>query len=287
MQANIPSELAVEVANTQVRLLYRNALTGALVSASVSILLVWLQAQGPLSDAALPWLITMLAISTGRVILALAYTRNSRLPGETAFWRNAFMVGVGLAGAGWMATIFIFMPVGDPVQQFATALVLAGMAAGAVPILSAVLNAYYLFISLTLIPAAIYFFLAGDVTSIIIGLLTLIMMMGLLQGARFLNQTLLETLILSAERARLATKLETANAEIEQHNAKLQTDHVLVVDDNAVNQEVVQSILESAGYKVNVAADGEMALAKMAAIKIQGAYFDAILMDLHMPVMDG
>lgn len=220
----VPADLAEEVAGAQVRLLYRNAFTGAVVNACTSSLLVWLQAQGSLSEAALPWLIAMLLISTARVLLAALYTRSTRAGDGSTLWRNAFVVGVGLSGAGWMATIFIFMPDGDPVHQFATALVLAGLAAGAVPILSAVLNAYYLFISLTLVPAAVFFFLAGDITSIIIGLLTLIMTIGLLQSARFLNQTLIETLVLSAERARLAAKLESANTEIGQHNAQLRSE---------------------------------------------------------------
>ena len=130
-------------------------------------------------------------------------------------------MGVALAGLGWTATIFIFMPEGDLVRETETALVLAGMAAGAVPVLSAVINAYYLYLTLTLIPASVFFFLAGDVTSTILGLMALIMVMGLLQSARYLNQTLLETLILSAERARLAASLEQANSFIAQSNRRL------------------------------------------------------------------
>lgn len=184
MHSMIPSGLENEITRAQVRLLYRNALTGAIITSSTSALLLWLQAQGPLSDAAFAWLVAMLSISAARVVLAMLYVRNGRHRGEASLWRNAFMVGVGLSGAGWMTNVFIFMPNGNPVHQFATALVLAGMAAGAVPILSAVINAYYLFISLTLAPAAIYFFLSGDITSIIIGLLTLIMSATLLAALK-------------------------------------------------------------------------------------------------------
>ncbi|MFM9969863.1 MAG: ATP-binding protein [Burkholderiales bacterium] len=220
MGPKIPSEFAGEVASEQVRLLYRNAIPAALVTATTSILLVWLQAQGHFPEGALTWLIAMLSITVIRVVLALCYARNPLRPGAV-FWRKAFMIGVGFAGAGWMATVFLFMPIGDPVRQFATALVLAGMAAGAVPILSAVINAYYLFLSLTLLPAAVFFLLAGDITSIIIGLMTLIMMASLLQSARLLNKVLIDTLLLSVERARLAANLASAKDEIAKHNTTL------------------------------------------------------------------
>ena len=130
MRSSVPKELADEVANAQVKLLYRNALIGALVTALTATLLVWLQAQGPLSSAVLPWLIIVLVICALRLALAMAYVRMAK-PAQTAWWRNAFMVGVGLAGACWAATVFIFMPEGDLVRETATALVLAGMAAGA------------------------------------------------------------------------------------------------------------------------------------------------------------
>lgn len=57
---------------------------------------------------------------------------------------------------------------------------------------------------------------------------------------------------------------------------------VLVVEDNLVNQIVVRSLLETMGYQVSIASDGEEGVASWSS----GA-FDVILMDLHMPKMDG
>jgi signal transduction histidine kinase/CheY-like chemotaxis protein len=221
MQASIPSHLADEVASAQVRLLYRNALTGATVTAATATLLAWLHAQGSLSKAALPWLGYVLGVCLFRLALTILYRKQAQLPRQAALWRNAFILGVALTGAGWTATVFIFMPDGDVVLESATALVLGGMAAGAVPILSAVINAYYLFIALTLVPASIHFFLRGGVVSSVLGLMALIMVVGLVQSARYLHQTLLETLMLSAERARLAASLEQSNAVAAQSNRQL------------------------------------------------------------------
>ena len=58
--------------------------------------------------------------------------------------------------------------------------------------------------------------------------------------------------------------------------------HVLLVEDNDVNQLVALGFLESLGYTADVAANGEEAVARAA-----DATYDAILMDLQMPVLDG
>jgi two-component system, sensor histidine kinase and response regulator len=57
---------------------------------------------------------------------------------------------------------------------------------------------------------------------------------------------------------------------------------VLVVEDNVVNQQLVLAMLARAGFVAEVAADGQQALERLRA-----SAFDAVLMDLQMPVMDG
>ncbi|MDD5248362.1 MAG: response regulator [Rhodocyclaceae bacterium] len=57
---------------------------------------------------------------------------------------------------------------------------------------------------------------------------------------------------------------------------------ILLVEDNAVNQQVARSFLERAGFAVGVALHGGEALALL-----ETQAFDAVLMDLQMPVMDG
>ena len=57
---------------------------------------------------------------------------------------------------------------------------------------------------------------------------------------------------------------------------------VLLVEDNAVNEEVAAALLEEVGLVVEVARDGAEAVERAAA-----ADYDLILMDVQMPVMDG
>lgn len=60
------------------------------------------------------------------------------------------------------------------------------------------------------------------------------------------------------------------------------TAHVLVVEDNEVNQAVARGLLENLGCTVSVAANGREAVAMTA-----DTLFDMILMDCRMPEMDG
>lgn len=57
---------------------------------------------------------------------------------------------------------------------------------------------------------------------------------------------------------------------------------VLVVDDNAMNQEVIVEFLELEDYDIDQAGDGQEALDM-----VQANHYDLILMDIMMPVMDG
>jgi CheY-like chemotaxis protein len=59
---------------------------------------------------------------------------------------------------------------------------------------------------------------------------------------------------------------------------------VLLVDDNSVNRLVGRALLLKAGVDVTIAEDGEHALVEVCNA---AAPFDAVLMDVQMPVMDG
>ncbi|WP_245897371.1 PAS domain S-box protein [Hymenobacter nivis] len=60
--------------------------------------------------------------------------------------------------------------------------------------------------------------------------------------------------------------------------------HILLVDDNPINQKVGQRLLHKLGCVVDVAIDGPDAIARATAL---GANYDLIFMDIQMPDMDG
>ncbi len=57
---------------------------------------------------------------------------------------------------------------------------------------------------------------------------------------------------------------------------------VLLAEDNLVNQKVASAMLKKSGHEVVIAGNGEIALGEL-----EKGYFDFILMDVQMPVLDG
>lgn len=61
-----------------------------------------------------------------------------------------------------------------------------------------------------------------------------------------------------------------------------QSSHILLVEDNPINQKLGTRILEKLGVQVTLAGNGEVAIECL-----ENATFDLILMDIEMPVMNG
>jgi len=89
----------------------------------------------------------------------------------------------------------------------------------------------------------------------------------------------LGALHLPGQHALRAERREEALAE---HCASLAGGHVLLVEDNAINQEVARDMLERAGIILRTAENGLEALDRL-----EHEHFDLVLMDCQMPVMDG
>ncbi len=60
---------------------------------------------------------------------------------------------------------------------------------------------------------------------------------------------------------------------------------ILLVEDNELNREIALEILKEAGFTVDTAEDGEIAVQKMK--QAAPGQYDLILMDIQMPKMDG
>lgn len=60
---------------------------------------------------------------------------------------------------------------------------------------------------------------------------------------------------------------------------------VLLVEDNDLNREIASEILSEAGFIIEEAEDGSIALEKL--LKKGDGYYSLVLMDIQMPVMDG
>jgi len=98
---------------------------------------------------------------------------------------------------------------------------------------------------------------------------------------RDLTDCLMMVLGTQAEGWRMATQpIVTRHALRSQRHREAH--HILLAEDNLVNQKVACRILEKLGYRVDVAADGQATFEAW-----QSGRYHAILMDCQMPILDG
>ncbi len=82
----------------------------------------------------------------------------------------------------------------------------------------------------------------------------------------------------------LTTQVQESAEESEELESTelMQKGHLLLAEDNEINQLVAQEILLSAGFTVDIANNGQEAVQML-----EKQSYDAILMDIQMPIMDG
>ena len=73
-----------------------------------------------------------------------------------------------------------------------------------------------------------------------------------------------------------------AEAGVDHRIQALRGARILLVEDNDINQQVARELLEDAGFAVDVADNGAVALEKLEVVR-----YDLVFMDMQMPVMDG
>lgn len=88
--------------------------------------------------------------------------------------------------------------------------------------------------------------------------------------------------ILGGEKEKRSNSAEDITAVPGQDLARIVGARILLVEDNELNQEVASGILRDAGFVVDIADHGQMALEM-----VHKATYQVVLMDMQMPVMDG
>ncbi|MBI2275793.1 MAG: hypothetical protein HYU74_00435 [Dechloromonas sp.] len=207
------------VLGRQVELLYRNLRIGQVVSVVNASLLVWI-AYGRIPTAALgSWWLLAILIAVARATLAVRYYRHPEAArhDEAADWRRWALYGAATSGLVWAGGSLLLTGLGDTTLQLFTALVMAGMVAGAVPLLApdkVVFRAYAWPIALAVGIGAV----GPDALHIAVVAMTLVFSLASTRSADYFHDALLDTLRLEHEKDGLVTKLNQALEIAEQSN---------------------------------------------------------------------
>jgi PAS domain S-box-containing protein len=124
----------------------------------------------------------------------------------------------------------------------------------------------------------------------------LLMSSGITKGTEYFSQVGFNACIakpLCAENLYSSIAQLQGNNSVEDTNQSIDTnselvskqpDRILLVEDNFINQEVAKEMLQRLGYVVDVASNGRQAVEQLNDSQDQYA---VVLMDCHMPIMDG
>jgi len=201
-------------------LLYRNAGLAQVVTVINGTLLAWV--NGVLHASAIQvliWWSCIVAIALGRYLLARHFVASQPDPVASVLWRQRYTFATALAGATWGAGIFLFIWNAPDEARLFTGLVLSGMVAGAVPILSPVLVTFRIFALLVIVPMAAAILLqAHTALHWAFGAMSLVFLAAVMESARYLHQTLDVSIHLGLEKDALVNNLERARQDAEAAN---------------------------------------------------------------------
>ena len=79
--------------------------------------------------------------------------------------------------------------------------------------------------------------------------------------------------------------VQSVEEKVVEETASFKGKKIFLVEDNELNQEIAVEILQEAGFVVDVADDGAVAVEKLGSAG-PGRY-DLVLMDIQMPIMNG
>ena len=96
------------------------------------------------------------------------------------------------------------------------------------------------------------------------------------------QSTMFDAIIAAFDKTVVSRQADRVNAIDAIEVADLRGARILLVEDNEINQQVAREILEQAGLVVVLANDGREAVDAITRVK-----YDAVLMDIQMPLMDG
>jgi signal transduction histidine kinase len=200
----------------QTELLYRNAALGQAVTAVNASILSYAAAQFLGLTPVLLWWSATIVVAAFRYALAYRFAAIPVDQRDSKKWSRYYVNSAALAGVVWGVGGLLFSWNAPDALRFFTALVMAGMVAGAVPVLAPVEKCFRLYAVPIVTPLAIVAFLQATSTlHWVFACVALLFLYSVVKSAAYLNQTLMESIRLSLEMRDLAKHLEQARVAAE------------------------------------------------------------------------
>jgi diguanylate cyclase (GGDEF)-like protein/PAS domain S-box-containing protein len=211
-----------QILEERVRLLYEQAPMGILSTLVVACITAYVQLGTAPTALVAGWFLGHLVLNALRLALLNAYKGRRRAAVPARRWALWYTLGSGLSGLAWGCSVLLLAHSDSVSHHYFVAIVVGGIASGAVAILSVVFAAYLAFAVLTLLPVAVWFMLQGNTLYPLVGLLGVLLLGVMLFTAKRLHDNVGRSLDLSAANAELAKTVSVAWDEAIKINRELE-----------------------------------------------------------------
>lgn len=206
----------------QVRMLYGQLRLGALsslISAAVLCLLLWPEQP---ATALLIWYALVIVVNLPRLYITARFNADKDFKSHIKRWVGWLLVSNFAGGAAWgIGAYWLFLFSTFEYQVFIT-VILAGLAAAATPLYSALRSAYAAFILPVMLPLAWSLYSTGGTLQFYMAWMVLVYVIILLGSSRRIHATLTESLELRFSNSRLLDTLTAARQQLQDSNNHLQ-----------------------------------------------------------------
>jgi len=199
--------------------LSRPAYAATLINASVLVYALWGLVPAFMLGG---WLCAISATTAARYLLYRAFLVAAPSAAESRRWGRRFVIGAGIAGLLWGFAGWGLFPPSPVSHQFLLIFMIAGMATGAMVILSPVRQAFLAYILPALAPITAMVFAQGSSLHLFMGVLMVVFLGVVLATGSVISDIMRESLRVKFENAALAAKMSDANRQLSERVAEQQ-----------------------------------------------------------------
>ncbi|MDR3477366.1 MAG: GGDEF domain-containing protein [Gammaproteobacteria bacterium] len=219
---NIPISTSEKIEFSLIHLVYKQAALGLLTSFFCSTV-IFIGLFHHVSELALlTWYGFTIVVTLLRTLLITVYFKQEKKEERIRFWKSAFIFGAALGGISWGLTGCLFFPEANSIQQTLVVLILAGTAAGAVPILAGILWAAIVFLTTALFPLIITLLYMKNDINVLFDMTVFVYFSYLIALSLQTHKILKSSVGLQFEKLALLHNLSEAKDQLQDINARLE-----------------------------------------------------------------
>jgi signal transduction histidine kinase/ActR/RegA family two-component response regulator len=208
---SVDSSINPAIHARQTALLYRNVSLGQVITVLAAMPTAYLGYISRPGPVILIWLVCMVLTAYSRFYFSQRYRAAHPSDTESIYWSTSYTRLVALQSVLWIVGGGAIMWGNTDPYRFLVVLILAGMVAGALPILSTFRSAYRAFAYPIVIGTAIITFVdASAPIHYALGATMLLFLGGVLRSSDYFNEVLVESITVALEKSHLVRKAEAA-----------------------------------------------------------------------------